>query len=405
MSPLSWIGPLQYNKKVFLSWPLSITIQITIVLGRGTKAITSQSKQVQQFQQNKSTRFNRIFNKTLTGQKQEIRHKEKIQLLVCQARLTARLTPAVFMYKHIQSNDSADHNPKNGLAHVCMMESPSVPYIVLLFHEGKTWVFTQLLTRSLLHNPTKHILTGCKYALRSYMWRHNEVLEILVEAVKICCGTANKSLSNITNKAIHFVKEGNISKLSHKNKHRSLFDGCMDWHIATDLEHHFLFQTEVALMTQHPDIVIWSFKLKNVFVIELTAPFEENFDCVHQHKLEKYEDLQDQCVRNDWIINVFPLEVRWRGFITNSTSKFLTNLGLFPSNKRKYIKKIQNKALTASVWTWQSHRVTSMQQSLVKLRVTAGALLVGGDDVSALKLCLNPESSSDEGFVGSNVAV
>ena len=110
----------------------------------------------------------------------------------------------------------------------------------------------------------KHILTGCEYALRSYTWTHNEVLEIFAEAAKIWCETANKALNNITNRAIHFIKEGNILKLSHKNKHKSsLLDGCTDWHVATDLEHHFIFPTEIPLMTQHPDIVIWSVELKN----------------------------------------------------------------------------------------------------------------------------------------------
>ena len=81
----------------------------------------------------------------------------------------------------------------------------------------------------------KHILIGCKYALRSYMWRDNEVLEMFTESSKIWCATANKAVNNITNRAIHFVKEGNISKLSRKNMHKStLLDGCTNWHDATD---------------------------------------------------------------------------------------------------------------------------------------------------------------------------
>ena len=79
------------------------------------------------------------------------------------------------------------------------------------------------------------------------MWRQNEVLEIFAEAAKICCETANKALNNITNRAIHLVKEGNISKLACKNKHRSsLLDGCMAWNVTTNLEHHFVFPTEIV---------------------------------------------------------------------------------------------------------------------------------------------------------------
>ena len=99
-----------------------------------------------------------------------------------------------------------------------------------------------------------------------YMSIYKEVLEIFAEAAKICCETANKALNNITNRAIHFVKEGNISKLSRKNKHgSSLLDGRTDCHVAIDLENHFVFPTKIALTTQHPYIVIWSTKFKKSF--------------------------------------------------------------------------------------------------------------------------------------------
>ena len=85
------------------------------------------------------------------------------------------------------------------------------------------------------------------------------MLEIFAEAAKIYCETANKALNYITNRAINFIKGGNISKLSHKNKQRSSFlDGCTHWHVTTDLEHHFVFPTEIELTTQRLDIVIWS---------------------------------------------------------------------------------------------------------------------------------------------------
>ena len=185
----------------------------------------------------------------------------------------------------------------------------------------------------------------------------------------------------------------------------SLLEGCTDWHVATDLKHNFLFPTEIALTAKRPDIVIWSVKAKKVFVIELTVPYEENFDWAHQRKLEKYEDLREQCVRKGWITNVFPIEVGCRGFVVNSTAVFLTNLGLPPSDKREYMEKIQDKALTASAWIWQSHRATTIWQSLVVSWDTAGVVRVSGNDASAPKPFLNPESSSDVVFVRSNAVV
>ena len=59
--------------------------------------------------------------------------------------------------------------------------------------------------------------------------------------------------------------------------------------------------------------------------------------------------------------------------------------------KRKYMEKIQDKALTASVWIWQSHRATTIWQSLVVSWDTAEALWASSNDASAPKLPLqNP---------------
>ena len=90
-----------------------------------------------------------------------------------------------------------------------------------------------------------------------------------------------------------------------------------------------------------------------------------------------------------YVSNVFPSEVGCQSYITNSTSVFLTNLGFPPSDERKYIKKFQDQTLSASVWIWQSHRVTSIQQCLVVSSVTAWVLWVRGKDASALKPCLD----------------
>ena len=75
----------------------------------------------------------------------------------------------------------------------------------------------------------------------------------------------------------------------------SLLEGCTDWHVATDLKHNSIFPTDK-----------WA----------------------HQRKLEKYEDLREQCVRNGWITKVFSIEVGCRGFIADATFVFLTNLRL-----------------------------------------------------------------------------
>ena len=62
-------------------------------------------------------------------------------------------------------------------------------------------------------------------------------------------------------------------------------------------------------------------------------PFEANIDWAHQQKLEKYEELHEQCIKNGWSTDIFPLEIGCQGFISNATSTFLTKFGLFISKE------------------------------------------------------------------------
>ena len=181
----------------------------------------------------------------------------------------------------------------------------------------------------------KHALTGCQYSLRSYTWKLNEILEIIAEIAKMCCETANEISCMKT--SIQFVKEENVLKTPHRNNwyKPTLFNGCTDWRVIADVDRQLAFPTEITSTHQRPDLVIWSVNSKKVIIAELTIPFETNIDWAHQRKLEKYEDLREQCTKNDW-----SLEIGCRGFISNATSTFLTKLGISPEKKSEYIKKI-----------------------------------------------------------------
>ena len=124
----------------------------------------------------------------------------------------------------------------------------------------------------------KHVLTGCQYSLRSYTWRHNEILGIIGEIAKMCCETANEIPCIKTN--IQFVKEGNVSKTPHRNNRPkpTLFDGCTDWRVIADVDRLLAFPTEITSTRQHPDLVIWLVNSKKVIIAELTIPFETNID-------------------------------------------------------------------------------------------------------------------------------
>ena len=147
---------------------------------------------------------------------------------------------------------------------------------------------------------------------------------------------------------IQFVKEGNILKISHRNRHNNFTDWCVDgftdWCVIADVDQQLTFSIEIISTHQRPDLVIWSVNSKKVIIAELT-------------KLGKYEYLHEQCIMNGWSTDIFPLEIGCRGFISNSTSTFLTK----PAEKREYIKNIQNKTLTASERIWHSYQSNAIQ--------------------------------------------
>ena len=118
----------------------------------------------------------------------------------------------------------------------------------------------------------KHFLTGCQYSLRRYTWRHNEILGIIAEIAKMGCEIANK-ISCIKT-SIQFIKEGNVSKTSHRNRHKPiLLDSCKDWCVIVDVDRQHAFPTEITSTRQRPDLVISSENPKKVIIAELTTPF------------------------------------------------------------------------------------------------------------------------------------
>ena len=181
---------------------------------------------------------------------------------------------------------------------------------------------------------------------------------------KMCCETANEISCIKTN--IQFVKEGNVSKTPHRNnRHKPiLLDGDMDCHVIADVDRQHTFPTEITSTHQRPDLIIWSVNSKKVIIAELTIPFETNFDWVHQWKSEKYEDLREQCTKNDWSTDIFLPEIGCRVFISNTTSTFLTKIRHSPAKMREYIYK---RSVTASKRIWHSYRLNTIPWSLVVL--------------------------------------
>ena len=106
------------------------------------------------------------------------------------------------------------------------------------------------------------------------------------------------------------TKEGNVSKTPHRNRYKlTLLDGCTDLRFIADVHRQLAFPPEITSTRQRPDLVIWSVNSKKVMITEFMIPFETNIDWAHQRKLEKYKDLREQCIKNGWSTDIFPLEI------------------------------------------------------------------------------------------------
>ena len=82
-----------------------------------------------------------------------------------------------------------------------------------------------------------------------------------------------------------------------------------------------LFPSEIAIISgegSRPDGVVWSMETKTIIILELTSPWEENFDKRYKHKMSKCNQLvidlrggKHNGVR--WKAELFCIEVGARG--------------------------------------------------------------------------------------------
>ncbi|XP_071836870.1 uncharacterized protein [Apostichopus japonicus] len=102
-----------------------------------------------------------------------------------------------------------------------------------------------------------------------------------------------------------------------------------DWIFLMDEEHkQIVFPPEITETAKRPDITIFSKKTKNVIIIELTVPMEENLANAYARKKCKYQDLVADCESRGWSTYYFPIEVGSRGFCNTSVNKCLASLGI-----------------------------------------------------------------------------
>ena len=213
----------------------------------------------------------------------------------------------------------------------------------------------------------KHILSCCPLALSRYTWRHNKVLQILFETASSQVeesmyasqrepqghGTIKVVSGKMKEGKINFVPEGKRQTKRVEEEgaavdkiHKSPYV----WEVAADLEgceRFFPIPT-----SKRPDLVVWCAEVKQVHLIELTVPHEDNIQDAHERKEARYEELLRECEEADWRADYFPVEVGCRGFIAPSLRKWMNVAGLSLRKGNVIMRLLQETVEKASHWIW-----------------------------------------------------
>ena len=97
--------------------------------------------------------------------------------------------------------------------------------------------------------------------------------------------------------------------------------------------------------------MIWRESEKEIHLVELTVPHEDNIGSAHERKEERYEELIRECTEKGSTIH-FPVEVGCRGYVGISMRKWLKEAGLTEKKLREFTQEIQQVVEKAGHWIW-----------------------------------------------------
>ena len=179
---------------------------------------------------------------------------------------------------------------------------------------------------------------------------------MIIELLGAQCETANQQSITAKEPIIQFLKEGECPVRRQKYPNMKLLNGASDWKVSVDLKTSLQFPVHIIQTEKRPDIVAWSDSKKSVLLIELTVPWEENWEEAHEQKKNCYETLHADCVPKGWVCHVIPIEVGCRGFIGHSVIPFLSKIRITGCTLKVASNRLQTMAQYASSWIWSKAR-------------------------------------------------
>ena len=208
-----------------------------------------------------------------------------------------------------------------------------------------------------------HILCGCKVAIDQgrVSYRHDSVLKVIHDSLSRKINNSaesqhpTNSVSSPAQMYDNFVKKG----VRHKDKKdkktvSGILDTASDWTCQIDLRSSQAhFPPSIWTTSERPDIVIFSPLSKQVIILELTSPAEENMEKWREQKMTKYEKLVEQIRHGtSWKPHLFTVEVGARGFVSKRACHVWSRLGLSAKDGHTLNKDLSRMAIRCSHFIW-----------------------------------------------------
>ena len=201
----------------------------------------------------------------------------------------------------------------------------------------------------------RHVLSSCSYALAHgrYTWRHNQVLQVVLEAARTACSQAN-ARETAPARRIYFLREGSAQHRKEKNEkqRRDLLSKAKDWEVSADLQGERHCHKVLQESGKQPDLVLASTATDSFILIELTVPWEDRMDLSNALKSDRYLDLTMDLEARGYGVHLFAIEVGARGLVGKSTYAFLRAIGFSNRQTKHFVKELSEVAESASHWIW-----------------------------------------------------
>lgn len=137
-----------------------------------------------------------------------------------------------------------------------------------------------------------HVLNNCSKMLDRYTWRHNSVLNSIVNLIKPILKCDYELFADLP----HLMK-GN-STVPH----------------------------DVYVTKLKPDIVLINRSTCQIIIIELTVPFESGIKQAHDRKFSKYSDMKNDLELSGYKVELLCVEIGSRGYIDKDNVKCMKHL-------------------------------------------------------------------------------